>query len=250
MILSIRHGFIFVRARKVAGTSVEMALSTLCGGEDIVNPMIPPDELRRQRMNGFCGNYSGNPAFEKAYVKRVLEASPDELARLPMPPAIYHAHMTLREIAARYPGSIAGFRVICVERDPYARVISALTMHQGFRDYSRLGEMRGDPGAMADAFDRMAAGGGLDELRSLDFYRDERGAIVAEPLRYERLQADLDAFTRSLGIPDPIPLPHAKKGLMANAIDPASVFRRDQIDAINHSLAEEFEQFGYRRLTP
>lgn len=247
MILSARHGFIFVRARKVAGTSVEMALSTLCGGDDIVNPMIPRDELRRQQLGGFCGNYSDTPAFEKAYIQQVLAAPPDALPQVPMPPANYHAHMTLREIAARYPGSIAGFRVICVERDPYARVISALTMEQGFADYARLGEVRGSTGAMAEAFDRLAAEGGLDRMRSLDFYRDDAGAVVAEPLRYEQLQGDLDAFVRALGA-TPIPLPHAKKGLMANAIDPASVFRRDQIDTINRVFAEEFDRFGYRRL--
>lgn len=249
MILSIRHGFIFVRARKVAGTSIEMALSTLCGGSDIANAMMPPDELRRQRIGGFCGNYSGNPAFEKAYVARVLAASsPEELSQVPMPPSDYGPHMTLREIAARYPGSIDGFRVICVERDPYARVISALTMRQSLSGYARHGEMRGSTEGVADAFDRMAADGGLGLLRSIDFYRDAAGGIVAEPLRYERLQEDFDALTRSLGVKEPIPLPHAKKGLMANAIDPASVLRRDQIDTINRVLAEEFETFGYRRL--
>lgn len=248
MILSIRHGFIFVRGRKVAGTSVEMALSTLCGGADIANPMIAADELRRQRMNGFCGNYSDNPAFEKAYIQRVLESAPEDLERLPLPPANYRAHMSLGEIARRYPGSLAGFRVICVERDPYARVISALTMQQGFADYARLGEMRGTIDGMADRFDRMAASGGLDRLCNLDLYRDAAGAIVAEPLRYEHLQDDLDAFVRSIGVTRSVTLPHAKKGLMANGIDPASVFRRDQIDTINRRFAEEFERFGYRRL--
>jgi hypothetical protein len=248
MILSHRHGFIFVRARKVAGTSVEMALSTLCGGTDIVNPMIPVDERLRQGMKGFCGNYSDNPAFEKAYIQCVLNAAPEALARLPMPPANYHAHMSVRAIARRYPGSIAGFRVICVERDPYAKVISALAMHQGFANYARLGEMRGATEKMAHMFDEMEAQGGLEHLRSLDLYRDESGAIVAETLRYERLTEDLDAFVRSLGVTHPITLPHAKRGPMSNAIDPTSVLRRDQIDTVNRLFAEEFERFGYRRI--
>src|SRR5262249_29448181 len=150
-------------------------------------------------------------------------------AQVPMPPMDYGPHMTLRQIAGRYPGSIAGFRVICVERDPYARVISALTMQQGMDGYTRHGEMRARTDVMAGMFDRMVADGDLKLLRSLDFYRNDAGAIVAEPLRYERLQEDFDAFTRSLGVKDPIPLPHAKKGLMANTLDPASIFRRDQI---------------------
>ncbi len=59
-----------------------------------------------------------------------------------------------------------------------------------------------------------------------------------------RLQADLDAFLGELGLA-PIPLPHAKPGIMSNRIDPAQVFRRDQIDRINRVLAEEFEFGGY-----
>jgi hypothetical protein len=47
---------------------------------------------------------------------------------------------------------------------------------------------------------------------------------------------------------DSIGLPHAKRGLMANSIDPPSVFRRDQLDVINALFAEEFERFGYPRL--
>ena len=47
MILSEKHKFVFIKGMKVAGTSVEMALSTLCGPHDIVTPISPIDELAR-----------------------------------------------------------------------------------------------------------------------------------------------------------------------------------------------------------
>ena len=45
-VISHRHEFIFVRPRKVAGTSIEIALSRCCGPEDIVIPVSLDRRLR------------------------------------------------------------------------------------------------------------------------------------------------------------------------------------------------------------
>ena len=39
MIVSHRHRFVFLRPRKVAGTSIEVAMSRHCGGNDIITPI-------------------------------------------------------------------------------------------------------------------------------------------------------------------------------------------------------------------
>ena len=39
MIISHRHKFIYLKPRKVAGTSVEVALAQHCGDDDIVTPV-------------------------------------------------------------------------------------------------------------------------------------------------------------------------------------------------------------------
>ncbi len=44
------------------------------------------------------------------------------------------------------------------------------------------------------------------------------------------------------------PLPHVKKGLMSDGLDPRTVLRADQIERINLLFAEEFDAFGYARL--
>jgi hypothetical protein len=43
-------------------------------------------------------------------------------------------------------------------------------------------------------------------------------------------------------------LPHAKKGLLADQIDPRNHFTSAQIGTINKLFAEEFEAFGYDRI--
>jgi hypothetical protein len=47
MILSHEHKFIFLRTKKTAGTSIELALSDLCGPDDIITPLTGEDEARR-----------------------------------------------------------------------------------------------------------------------------------------------------------------------------------------------------------
>ena len=58
MIISHKHKFIFIKTRKVGGTSVEIAMSKYLGSGDIVTPITPEDEEMR-RSKGFvsCQNY-------------------------------------------------------------------------------------------------------------------------------------------------------------------------------------------------
>lgn len=244
MLLSHAHRFVFVRGRKVAGTSVEIALSTICGPDDIVPALIPVDERLRQTLGGRSGNYSDDPLRERAYAELVRTASADALSRLAPPPSHYPPHMALREIATRH--DVGGYRTISVVRDPYARVLSALNMRQFPPGAAAHGPLAGDPALFRDAFDRQKKD--VDRLRIIDLYRGADGRLPATILRYETLENDFAKLLAELGIAQPIALPHAKMGLLSNDLDPLSLLRRDQIDAIGAIFADEFEAFGYRRL--
>lgn len=57
MIVSHKHRFIFIKTRKTAGTSLEVALSGLCGPEDIVTEVRPPVPGHIPRNHsGFSGH--------------------------------------------------------------------------------------------------------------------------------------------------------------------------------------------------
>jgi hypothetical protein len=47
MIVSHEHKFIFLKTKKTAGTSIELALSELCGTDDVIAPLTEIDEARR-----------------------------------------------------------------------------------------------------------------------------------------------------------------------------------------------------------
>lgn len=243
MILSLRHRFLFVRARKVAGTSVEMALSTVCGDNDIVPSMIAVDERTRQKMGGFSGNYSNSRVAETAYNRAVLDAAPEQLGSLKPPSSRYTAHMAIADIVAASTQSLEGFLIVAIERNPYARVISMLHMRSHFDDYRDGRAMPVIPENLSAELDHRRKKGGMPKLKNMAVYAGYQPHF----LRYENLDTDLSAFADMIGLKLPS-LPHAKRGALSGNIDPASVFDREQLDWINEYFAQEFAAFGYDML--
>jgi hypothetical protein len=244
MILSFRHRFLFVRGRKVAGTSVEMALSTLCGPDDIAQPMIAVDERARQDMGGHCGNYGDDPVFERAYADLIRSASPRQLAKISAPPSRYRPHMSVAEVETAYGQPLDDFQLVSVERDPYAKVISLLHMRRHYEGYKggANADMAAPIDTLVEDLDAAIAQNRLGGLKSIDLYAGRAPRL----LRYESLERDLAMFAADLDVPPPR-LPHAKRGPLSNAIDPAGVFRRDQMDFLGDYFAAELAAFGYAR---
>lgn len=49
MIISHKHRFFFVKTRKTVGTSLEIALSKICGQDDVITPISKVDEIARKQ---------------------------------------------------------------------------------------------------------------------------------------------------------------------------------------------------------
>jgi hypothetical protein len=244
MILSKKHNFIFIKGMKVAGTSIEMALSALCGPDDIVTPVSQVDELERIRLGGRCQNYAEDREAERKYLEALAAAPPERLGQVPQPVKRYFNHMPLAAVGLIYGGDISGFEIVCAERSPYSKVLSWANMQLSYTAYRGGGIMRADPAALQMAVDGGLASGEIRNTRNIDRYRGADGKVTVRQLHYDRLAEDFAAFVRGLGETVP-PLPHAKKGLMSDTLDPRQVLRPDQIARINQIFAEEFECFGY-----
>lgn len=118
MIVSHQHRFIFLRTRKTAGTSVEVALSQFCGPDDIITPISPEDEQHRTEL-GFRGpQNTGFPLLKyspRDFGSRIRKRSMKQ----------FYNHMPAEEVR-RALGSATwdSYFKFTVERDPYDKAIS------------------------------------------------------------------------------------------------------------------------------
>lgn len=246
MILSRSYGFVFVKGRKVASTSVEMALSGLCEDAAVVSPITPVDEQARLLAHGRgARNYSKDPERERAFLEQVRTTPAEGLKAVKMPPAVFYNHMPLAEIAKKWGREALDLPAVCVERHPYAKVLSWANMELSYDAYRAGGEMRASPDALRAFLDKaFARKKDLLTVKNIDLYRRPDKAVKVKVLRYENLAEDYAAFVRSLGIADAPALPHAKKGV-AGSLAPEEFLTRKQLDVLNGLFRDELEAFGY-----
>ena len=245
MIVSHRHRFIFIKGIKVAGTSVEIALSQLCGEQDVVTPITPIDERLRLGTAGEPRNYSDDPDAEREFLAKATSLPAAELRGLKPPKAAFYNHMPLTEVLERLPEAQA-YQLLFVERSPYAKVLSYANWDANYAAYMSGRPLPKSPEAIGHAVQRTIDDGSILKVRNIDRYRDLDGRIGSPGWRFETVDDSLKAFARACGA-TPLPLPHAKEGFASERIDAASALTPEQLDYINEAFAEEFELFGYRR---
>lgn len=254
MIYSKSRDFLFIKGKKVAGTSVEIALAAVCGPEDIIGPMTPIDEVERLRAGApGAQNYSDSRSEERKYLQGLLAAADAGALPAKSPRGTrYTQHMSLKQFI-RAHGDLPTDRIFCVERCPYAKIISDANMaNNNFNLYRREGkpmtssidEIRAVISQRIRRKDRRV----LLSCRNINLYRDFDDKIRARALRYENLAAEFAELMHEYGIHPAPSLPHAKPGIKSNGLDPREIFTRDQLDVINEEFAPEFKTFGYARL--
>lgn len=232
MIVSHQHRFIFVKTRKTAGTSVEVALSKLAGDDAIVTPVEPPEAGHRPR--NWEGLFNPVPELVEHYVRR--EPSLERWS----PRATLSNMRRRRRFANHLPASVIRARLgpkiwddyftFCFERNPWDKVVS-------WYFYVTRNNPQRPP------FEEWIVRSGLPS----DWGIYTLGGEVAVDFagQYERLDHDLAHALNQVGITDVPELPRAKgQHRPANPRAPISpsVDRR-----IREVFAREIDHFGYSR---
>jgi hypothetical protein len=247
MILSHRHRFVFVKGSKVGGTSVEIALTGICGPDDIVTPVTPIDDKLRIDRGHVPRNYALDPADEAEYVRRIRAANADaELhdAEIPTSRMRFFNHMPLAEAERRADFSLDGWTIVCVERSPYEKAISLANWMLHADEYHRGRSIRFDLAQTRAALDMLIRDRAILRCRNIDRYRRADGRLEVKTMRFDSLADDFAAWMKALGVPPPVPtLPHVKSGnYRARPID---VLSMSQIAAINELFRDEFAYFRH-----
>src|SRR5580765_7503204 len=188
MIVSHAHRFIFLRTRKTAGTSIEIALSTLVGADGVITAVSPRDEQMRSAWGG---------RRPQNHLRHGISAQPDLVRPGPADGVRFYNHMPAiearRELGTRIWSAYFKF---CFERNPWDKVVS-LYYHR------HRGPRRPTMNAFFDS------GEALDCL-NWPIYTTS-GAVAADFVgRYERLADDLALALSQVHVPAPERLPRAK----------------------------------------
>lgn len=238
MIASFRHGFIFIKSKKTAGSSVECALAPLCGAEDVVTPAGLDDPIS---LGGEARNFTADPAIHRLYEEgRTRGGDTDFAAFLEVDGRCraagdFHAHMTAQEARDKLGAAFwnQAFK-FSIERHPYEKAVSQAWFKWSFAD--RKGE------DFATFFDRRVRVGAYNNGR---FYRIDGRPALDRVLRYENLDEELREVAGRFGLALPRPLPRIKSEFRADRRPAAEVLTDDQKAAIYARCRDEFELMGY-----
>lgn len=179
MIVSHEHRFVFMKTRKTAGTSVEIALSRVCGPDDVITPVLE-EPLRAESGGRGPQNFEAPPLDHKAFNHMPVS-------------------MVRRELGRRRFESYFSF---AIERNPWDAVVSLYHWH--VRDQP-------DPTPFAAYVDSEAVSTFATKQHRI--YRLDGRVAVDRVLRYEALADELAAVWSELALPGTPQLPHAKAGV-------------------------------------
>ena len=211
MIASFSHDFIFVKTRKVGGTSLEIVLSSWCSGRDICTPITIEDEAIRASFGGRARNFRG---------------SGGEI--------LFYNHMPAADIRAALPGLWRQAFTFAVDRHPFEKVVS--------RAWWNIGRRGGAPEEIGREIEATIA---KKSYLNFPLYCAGEKVIVDEVWRYEEMWDRLATFAGRLGQTVPDAPPRAKGGHRRDRRPAREVLTQEQRARIAVDACVEFQLLGY-----
>ena len=233
MIICHKHKFIFLKTRKTAGTSVEMALSKLCGPGDVVTALNDEEEASRVAEGGRQGGQNVlKPWRSVVSCKSDLRYVAANMRR----PELFYNHIPAHKVRNRLSRNIwNNYLKITVERNPWDKAISSYW-------WGRKNSV--SPRTMEEFLKRRIQ----TKPRSLTNWRiyTRKNRVVADHvLFYEDLQGGLSKLGSELGVEINLPAKHAKGEARKDRRPYQEVLSDEAAGIISDLCWREIEAFGY-----
>ena len=230
MIYSRSRNFIFLKTRKTAGTSVELALRPVCDKADIITAILPKEE--RQLATHAPQNHYYVRRREHWRMSRRLWWTLGCRHPKYAPFEAIHSHCRAAEVRTHIGADAfdKAFR-FTIERNPWDRQVSLY--------YWRNRTPEGRPSF--DAWLRDESNSKV--LDNWQIYTIEDAVVADRVLRFENLAEDLKKLSSDLDLPM-APLPHAKVGHRPKA-DYRTMYTAETRDLVANWYRREIETFGY-----
>ena len=259
MIYSKKHNFLFLKGVKVGGTSVEIALSKLCGDEDIITPIANIDERTRVQSNiRHAQNYGPSRSEIREFIEWILVVPTEQITRRQSPKGHVRNHMPLRRIyrkLGKLHPEIREANILAIVRSPYQQILSSINHKINIKRYMTSGRtMRVTPADLRKGLDRHIA---KLQRRSIDNFQSRNyqiydssfdDSIHVQFIRFENLTEGLNQTLKTIGVDETIDLPFAKKGIQSSNDLFREIATNKQIDIINDYHKKDFARFGYEMI--
>ena len=220
MIYSKKHNFLFLKGVKVAGTSVEIALSKICGNKDIITPIANIDERTRVQSNIRHAQNYGPKSRNKRLYSMALHVPTEQITSRQAPRGSLTTICLSREstkLDQLHP-EIRAANIFAVVRSPYEQVLSRVNHKVNFKGYKTSGEtMQASQSNLRQELDRYIA---RLQQRSMETYRSKNfqicdssfdQSIDVQFIRFENLKVELDHALHQIGVKEILNYPLPKK---------------------------------------
>lgn len=241
MIYLAEPNLLFVKPKKVAGTSIEIALSCNAGEKDIITPVAHGDELVRYQSGG---HFPVNWAYLKATEAQCRRKFDLYIETGKMPPRLfglrkgklyekwqarYYNHITPMKIDRRGPrGFLDNVTMVTVVRDPYEQLVS-FAWHKVKATGAPFDQMLGE------ALEK-------EPLNDAYLFGSRKPDIV---LRYEHLREDLTDLEQRFGLNLVENLPHTKHKARGDRRPARETLSEAHKARCYEKYRRTFETFGY-----
>lgn len=224
MIVSHSHKFIFLKPKKSASTSVELALSQICAPGDVITP-VKEERLRK----GIAPQNYIVPYRDLLWhlgLRRQGVSSPK---------LVFESHATGREVRRHIGKDIwNSYTKVTIVRNPWDREVSRFFWMQ---------KRPNVPDNFDEFVERITRRHPIgNEAVRWGLYKNGAGFLI----RYENLDADYAAFVNSLDVTDVPELPHAHgQSRPKGTRDYREIYTDRSREAIRSIYRREIEALGY-----
>lgn len=230
MIISHKHKFIFIKTKKTAGTSIEIALSKLCSSNDIITPISPEDELLRKKLD-FKGPQN--------YNKKIIEYNLKDILKILIKhnkPKLFFNHMSAVDVKKIVGENIwMSYYKFCFERNPWDKLLSLYYWENRANDNYTLEE-----------FFRRKRYEVLRNKGGWGLYTDSNDNIIVDKVyKYEEIDSALSNLQEKFKLNHELVLYKTKAKYRPMSCNNSTIFTPTQNKIIENIFVKEISLFNY-----